>query len=202
MSVIPVYEVSVPEYKLKKFDDKRDKVSWQMTPLFSIDVPKVYLDNAPDFERLGKKVDDVLKRHFLNRRVILRTLSSQEHPDKSIEDLIKIIKAIGHDRYDPNIKGDRYKNREGKHIDIFGWDLEITEDGEYLANFMEPFYFWPLSQDKESQRLDIVIIYDPAHLEMVEHTYEGRETEVKRDGFVFKYPDKKDEAILGIIRIR
>lgn len=202
MSSVPVYEVSVPDYKFKRFRKTSEKVEYQATPLWKIMIPKVYADNVPDFSKFGKKVDDALKKHFLNKRVVLRTLSSQEHPDKSADDLIKIIKALGHDRYDPNIKGDRYENREGKHIDIFGWDLKIEKDGEYLADFMEPFYFWPLSQGKEPQRLDIVIIYDPAQLEIVEHTYEGRESEVKRDGFVFKFPNDKPAAILGIIKIK
>ena len=202
MRRIPVYEVSVPDYVLSKFEDGDEKVEYAATPFWKITVPQSYVDNMPDFKSFGKKVDDVLKKHFMDRRVVLRTLSSDEHPGKSVDDIIAIIMRLGHDRYDPGRKGDRYENREGKRIDIFGWDLTITKDGEYFANFMEPFYFWPLSQQLDPQRLDIMIVYDPDHLEMVEHTYEGRENEVKRDGFVFNYPDSKPASILAIIKIK
>ena len=36
---------------------------------------------------------------------------------------------------------------------------------------------------------------------IVEHRYKGRENELKKDSFVFKNPDNKPHAILGIIKI-
>ena len=38
-------------------------------------------------------------------------------------------------------------------------------------------------------------------IDRVEHRYKERENEIKKDGFVFKYPDRKQDAILGIIKI-
>lgn len=49
-------------------------------------------------------------------------------------------------------------------------------------------------------RIDILIVYDAAKLRAVLHQYEGR-PDKKRDGFTFKEPAKKTEAVLGIIKI-
>jgi hypothetical protein len=198
---IPVYTISVPEYKLKKFNSKSEKVNYALTPFYTIQIPKIYIDNKPDFAKIGAKIDKCLKQHFINKKVAIRVLSSQEHKGKNIDEIIEITKKIGHDRYDPKRKGDRYKNIENKKIDFFALDFKVKAKGKYFENLIEPFYFWPIVDRKQPIRIDIAIIYDLSKLEMVEHQYKGREDEIKRDGFIFKNPENKPNAILGIIKI-
>ncbi|MBW3021718.1 hypothetical protein KY328_02270 [Candidatus Woesearchaeota archaeon] len=199
--MIPVYRVTVPGYKIKKFKKASKEIDYAGTPWFNIKIPKIYWDNKPDFEKIGAKIDACLKKHFLGRKVAIRVLGSEEHNGKSVDDLIKIIKRLGHDRYDPKIKGDRYENIESKHIDFFALDFKVMERGEYFKHFIEPFYFWPIADRGKPIRIDIAIIYDLSKLKRVEHRYKGREKELKKDGFMFKDPEHKKEAILGIIKI-
>jgi len=196
---IPVYQVSVPEYRFinlnKKYADHEFKL-W-----FTHKIPKVYWDNKPDFDTIGKKIDVCLKKHFLRKKVAIRVIGSEEHKGKSALDLIKIIKKIGYDRYNLKRKGDRYENVENKHIDFFALDFCIKPNGKYFKQFIEPFYFWPLVDRGKPIRIDIAIIYDLAQLKRVTHYYEGMENQIKKDGFVFKDPNNKPDAILGIITI-
>jgi hypothetical protein len=201
MARIPVYQVTVPEYRLKRLNCNSERMNYPGTPWFTIAIPKVYEENKPDFAKIGAKIDGCLKRHFLGKAVAVRVLSSQEHKGKSVDDLIGIIKRLGHDRYDPKRNGDRYENLDNKHIDLFALDFTVDKNGEYFAQFIEPFYYWPISDRGYPVRLDIAIIYDRSKLSVVEHRYEGRENELKKDGFVFRDPDHKPEAILGIIKI-
>jgi len=98
-------------------------------------------------------------------------------------------------------KGDRYKNIDNKHIDIFALDFKITKNGSYMEYFIEPFYSWPQKFNKNPIKLDIVIIYDRKKLKRVVHKYEGRD-DIKKDGFVFKENKKKDkDTLMGIIKI-
>ena len=70
-----------------------------------------------------------------------------------------------------------------------------------MKNFIEPFYLYPPTiRGANPVRLDIVIIYDLSKLKRVVHQYEGR-TDIKKDGFVFKNPENKKDAVLGIIKI-
>lgn len=201
MTKIQVYQVTVPEYKFKKYRNTSKKINYAITPLYKIKIPKTYADNKPDFEKIGAKIDKCLKKHFLGKKVAVRVLSSQEHKGKSVDDLIKIIKKTGHDRYDTKRKGDRYENIEGKHIDFFALDFKVNAKKQYFKDFLEPFYFWPIADRQEPIRIDIAVVYDLSQLTRVIHSYKGREKERKKDGFVFKNPDRKTEAILGIIKI-
>lgn len=201
MTKIPVYQVTVPEYKFRKYRNISKKIDYAITPLYKIKIPKVYADNKPDFEKIGAKIDKCLKKHFLGKKIAVRVLSSQEHKGKSVDDLIKIIKKIGHDHYDTKRRGDRYENIEGKHIDFFALDFTVKTKEKYFKDFLEPFYFWPIADRQEPIRIDIAVVYDLSKLKRVIHRYKGREKETKKDGFVFKNPDIKTEAILGIIKI-
>ncbi|KAA3637959.1 MAG: hypothetical protein DWQ02_05840 [Bacteroidetes bacterium] len=198
---IPVFRVTVPEYKLKTFEDPSEKMDYAGTPWYNIQIPKVYWDNRPDFQSIGAQIDVCFKKHFLGKNVAVRTLSSEEHPGKSRSELIEIIQEIGHDRYDPNRKGDRYENIDNLSIDFFAIDFKVEEQDVYFEHFIEPFYFWPVSDGKKPVRLDVAIVFDLSKLKRVEHRYEGRENEIKRDGFVFREPDNKPGAVLGIIEI-
>ncbi|MBT7902975.1 hypothetical protein HN587_03855 [Candidatus Woesearchaeota archaeon] len=199
--MIPVYQVTIQEYTFKKFRKSGGVVNYSGTPWFGLKIPKVYFNNKPDFDKIGSRIDVCLKRHFLGKKVAIRVLSSDEHPKMSIGDMIKIIKKLGHDRYDPNRVGDRYENIEGKHIDFFALEYKVTKKGEYFAQFIEPFYFWPIADGRGPIRVNLAIVYDFSKLDVVEHRYKGRENEIKKDGFVFKDRNDMSGAILGIIKI-
>jgi hypothetical protein len=200
MLKIPTYQVTVPGYILKIFKHPK-KRNYVKTPWPNILIPSVYWDKKPNFEKIGSKIDNCLKRHFLGKEVAIRVLSSKEHKGKSLLEIIKIIKRLGHDRYDPDRKGDRYRNIGNKHIDFFALDFKVEKDGSYFKNFLEPFYFWPIAHGEKPIGIDIAVIYDLSKLKIVKHRYEGREKELKKDGFVFKNEKDKPGSILGIIKI-
>lgn len=154
----------------------------------------------PDWATIGAKIDKKLKEHFLGKRAAIRCISSREHKGKSVNEVVKIIKRLGTDRYDPHRKGDRYENIGNKKIDFFAIDFTIRPKSVIMEKFIEPFYTWLQQSGNEPIRLDIAIIYGLSKLKRVLHRYEGR-SNVKKDGFVFRNPDKKKDALLGIIKI-
>ena len=103
--------------------------------------------------------------------------------------------------YDPNRKGDRYENLDKLPIDFFALDFEVKQEEAYFEHFLEPFYFWPITDRGKPIRIDIAIVYDLSKLKVVEHRYVGRENELKKDGFIFREPEHKTDAVLGIIKI-
>ena len=101
------------------------------------------------------------------------------------------------ERFYPNHLGDRYENIEGKRIDFFALDTMVTKQMNFFDQLIEPFYKYP----ETPVRFDIIIIYNFTKLEIVEHQYKGREKKIKKDGFIFKDPDNKLDAVLGILKI-
>jgi hypothetical protein len=168
----------------------------------SVHIPGYRIDTQPDYKTVGAIVDAELKEHFMGQIIGLRALGSQEHPGKTIDDLVEIIKLDGTDRYDPKRNGDRYDNVEGKHIDLFLLRRKITERSQIFWQFAWSFYESPLKVRGYSVRADILVVYDLSKLKAVRttHTHEGRPI-TKRDGYIFRNPANKAGAVLGIIKI-
>jgi hypothetical protein len=171
-------------------------------PVYSLMLPQYQVDTKPDHKAIGKAVDDELRKHFMGQMVGLRAIGSQEHPGKSIDELIGIIKRNGTDRYDPDRVGDRYDNVENKHIDLFVLRRKITPKAQMFWQLSWSFYAYPLKTRNQPVRVDILVVYDLAKLKAVRttHAHEGYPV-VKRDGFVFREPNRKAEAVLGIFKI-
>lgn len=169
-------------------------------PVYQISVGGYNCSARPDWAAIGAEIDKKIKGHFLGKRVAIRCVSSREHKGKSVNELIKIIKRSGTDRYDPDRKGDRYENVGNKKIDFFALNFTIKPKSVIMEKFIEPFYTWPQQSGNEPIRIDIALIYDLSKVKRVIHQYKGR-SDIKRDGFVFKNPDKKMHALLGIIKI-
>ena len=197
---IPVYQITISEYKIKVFKNVSNKTSYSY---WGLPVPKEYKENKPDFELISSKIIKSLRKHFMGRRIGLRLLGSMEHSKKSMNDMIRIIKKIGHDRYDSNRIGDRYENIDNKKIDFFALDFKVGKKEEEVSvkYAIESFYYYPIFDRKIPIRIDIAIVYDLSKLKVVKHRYKGREKELKKDGFVFKNPNNKPDSILGIIKI-
>lgn len=171
----------------------------QKIPVYSVRLPEYNVRSKPDHVAIGAKIDAVIRKHFLWQRVAIRCLGSQEH-DIPSDKLVRIIKKLGTDKYDPKRKGEKYENVEGRRIDFFALDFKIARNGGIMENFIEPFYTYPKMEGRRPIRIDIIIIYDLSKLRRVLHRYEGR-SDVKRDGFVFRDPEKKSETVIGIIKV-
>lgn len=178
------------------------KTRYHKIPVYEISIPEYQVKTKPDWNQIGKKLDDLLKKYYLERniKIAVRALSSQQHKKCSQDDLIKIIKKIGHDRYNPKRKGDRYENIENKKIDIFCLDWKLTSRSKRMWQFIWSFYEFPKEKGKRPVKVDLFIVYDLNQLIRVKHQYKGR-IDIKDDGFIFKNPDRKPEAILGIIKV-
>jgi hypothetical protein len=171
-------------------------------PVYEIHLPEYQVETEPDHEAVGAKVDHLIKQKFIGQHIAVRCIASSEHPGKTTDEVIEAIKKFGHDRYDPDRKGDRYENNENKPIDIFAFDYHVEADTKMFSIFTWPHYHLTWREPYHPLRIDIVIIYDPAQLEQIEFTYAGREEEGKRsDGWTFKDPLHKMDAVIGIVKI-
>jgi hypothetical protein len=174
-SSIPVYEVTLPEYNFN--------------------------NGEPDHKAISKPVDEELRKHFMGKKILIRGLGSHEHDGKSVDELIEIIKTTGTDRYDPKRIGDRYTNVGDKYFDLCALRRTISERSRIFWQLSWSFYASPLKERGYPVRVDILTIYDPKKLRAVTYSPIGQSDRVMRDGFVFKDPSKKADAILGIIKI-
>jgi hypothetical protein len=116
---------------------------------------------------------------------------------------VSTIVHLGTDRYDPQREGLYYARDEVSDIHAGpgivteeGLKAEKHMDGSVMAKVLKLFYVGALADRGYSVRLDILMLYDLDQLEPVlgglpEQSYE----------FAFKHPDRKREALLGVIKI-
>jgi hypothetical protein len=107
MKKTPVYSVFVPEYRFEASNGSGEDAKYDLTPWHSVQIPKVFLENAPDFGNIGSQIDVCFKREFMGRHVAVRAIGSQEHQGRSLDELVEICDQLGHDRYDKERKGEK-----------------------------------------------------------------------------------------------
>ncbi|MCW1908388.1 MAG: hypothetical protein KIH63_003540 [Candidatus Saccharibacteria bacterium] len=168
--------------------------------VIELSIPGYTVDIEPDYRATGSVIDDAIKMHFMGQKILLRGAGSQQHQDKSVNELIEVIISTGTDRYDPERHGDRYENVANKLIDLFAFSAVVTKELKLGWQVIYGFYHSAIGAHGYPVKIDILTIYDAHQLDEVVHQYAGRD-DIKRDGFVFKNPENKPAAVLGIIQI-
>lgn len=201
--MIPIIEVEIPEYQIKKHVELSGEYHETES---GTKIPIEYWRSRPNFQKVSDSIIKVIRKNFNQRHIGFRMLSSGAHPGKTQTDIIEKIIEIGHDRYDPIRKGDRYANVENKKIDIFALNIEVGrydgERGEMQIKYgLESFYNYPFKVRELPEKIDIGIVYDMSQMVSVSHYYEESKRE-KKDGYVFKNSENKASSVLGIIKIQ
>lgn len=168
--------------------------------IIKLTIPEYTVDKEPDYTAIGGIIDDAIKEHFMGQAILVRGISSRQHPGQTVAGLTDTIRETGTDRYDPKRTGDRYENTENKSIDLFAFATTVTPELEFAWQIIYGFYHSAIGVHGRPERIDIVTIYDARLMEEVAHQYKGRD-DIKRDGFVFKEPHNKAAAVLAVIQI-
>src|SRR5687768_4509313 len=124
-----------------------------------VTIPDYQVTTELNHKAIGKIVDDELRKHFLDKTIVVRGISSTEHSDKTIDNLLEIIKRDGTDRYDSGRKGDRYENIKDKHIDFFAFRRKVTPRMQLFKDISWGFYYGAKAIHGKPIRIDILIIY-------------------------------------------
>jgi hypothetical protein len=175
-------------------------------PVYTISIPEYTVDPKPDYAAVGRKLDRAIESHFQGK-IVIRGIGLIDHPGKSLDDLIALVLETGTDRYDAKREGVHYP--EEYLTAIFACPCEVTqkltsahyhegrlEFGSVMAECVGDFYEGALADRGYSIRLDLLLIYDRQQL-----------LGLPDDGvedcclYTFRQPDRKREALLGIVKI-
>ena len=153
-----------------------------------------------DIQKIGRCIDKQLVTHFDGQKTVLRAISSADH-ELQKDELVRRIEQTGTDRYDPERAGDRYENIGGKHIDFFGQTRTIRLGKRLSLALLQGFHVYGAQlHGRPSPKMDIWLVYARSKVTAVPHYYEGRSTS-KRDGYAFKDPAHRADALLGVLVI-
>lgn len=182
--------------------------------IIEINLPEYNINKKPNYVKLGKKVDKILEESFPDGKYVLRALGSDDHPNLSLNKLAEIILKTGTDRYDPDRKGVCHDEFSGYDYDIQAGTIKIkngklvipksykyqTEFGDIVWHFYE---HTPLDRG-HAVRIDLLLIYDSRQLKKAKKFHpksQGVRRGLNNYLYKFKDPEKKKNALLGIIKI-
>ena len=176
----------------------------------------------PNFGSIGAKLDDVIKKHFPRHWIAVRGVSLQDHPVRSLDDLVATIEVLGTDRYDPKRAGIHDEMDKKFGIDLHAITMMVGEKiycphysgerlttGSPVGELLLDCYDGAVADRGYALRIDILTVYDldqlvPAPMIWTESGPQlSTEPISSKDSstFGFKYPENKAAALLGIIRI-
>jgi len=199
--------------RIQKVSDGGESVDVTQVPgselrrplVVSVSLPEYRVDTPPDY-RLGKRVDRVLREHFDVNEIVVRAISSFDHPSLSLDQLADRIAATGTDKYDPVRKGVAYEEFAPYRPDFHGGPYGIDHDmTSFFGGIMRHFYEDAPTDRGYPLRIDLLLIYDRSQLvqaEKVDPEKPSVRPPLESFLFRFKYPERKKEALLGLIKIR
>lgn len=169
--------------------------------ILDITIPEYKINQAPDNAVIGPELDGLLKQNFMGQKVVIRCIGIQDHPGLNLDELADIVLKTGTDKYNPKRLGVGYDEfvRKGMLVDFYGEQVEVTSDTTIMSQQVWEMYHSAIGDRGFGVRIDLVLIYDRAQVDMVMNMYDHHPSS---DGFVFKEPANKPEALLGIIKIR
>jgi hypothetical protein len=172
-----------------------------MSPLvFELTIPDYKPGKVPDHDVVGKKLDDLLKKHFMGKKVVIRCIGSQDHPGLSLDELTDIVIKTGTDKYDAGRMGVGYEEfvKKGVHVDFYGEPVGVSKNVTIMSQQIWEMHHSAIGDRGFGVHVDLVLIYHAEQLDMVMNLYDFHPTS---DGFTFKDPDNKQAALLGVIKI-
>lgn len=178
-----------------------------MVKIISISLPEYTIDKKPDYVSLGTKIDEVIASNF-DGEILVRSISMTDHPQLTMDQMVKIILEKGTDKYDPNRKAVGHEEFSGYDYDIQAGKVK-TEDGRIVgesegADIIQKFYENALLDRGYRLRIDLLVIYDPAKMILAKKIGDRKPSVHPRlERFMFKFKDPNDKlaALLGIIKI-
>jgi hypothetical protein len=185
-------------------DTTSNRPARQNPIVLTVALPEYRIDTRPDY-RLGEHVDDVVRAHFDLNRVVIRAISSSDHPQFSLDQLADVILEKGTDKYDPNRKGVAYEEFEPYRPDFHGGPFGTDDEtASFFGGVMKHFYEDAPTDRGYPLRIDLLLIYDRDQLVPAEKVDpEKPRVRPRLESFLFRFkdPKKKPEALLGLVKI-
>jgi hypothetical protein len=174
-------------------------------PVYTISIPEYTVSQKPDYAAVGRTLNRVIESHFQGK-IVIRGIGLIDHSGKSLDGLVSLLLETGTDRYDAKREGVHYP--EEYPTAIFACPCEVTqkltsahyqdrlEFGSVMAECVGDFYKGALADRGYSIRLDLLLVYDRQQLL-------GVPNDDVEDCclYAFRQPDRKRDALLGIVKI-
>jgi hypothetical protein len=179
--------------------------------IIAVSLPDYRVEQEPDSEAIGLRLDAAIARRFPARRLAVRGIGLVDHPGWSAQALIETIRVQGTDRYDPSRRGIHADFYADYAIDLFATPCEVLGDQlisrndpdipSVMGQLLSDFYDGAMADRGYPIRLDLLLLYDREQLTEVDCSalWPGQAPEPESSAYAFRDPDRKPDALLGVV---
>ncbi len=177
-----------------------------MSKIVTISIPEYTIETQPNYQAIGIKIDNTVSDNF-EGTFLVRELSITDHPQYTLDEFTNIILKTGTDKYDPDRKGVAHEEFDPYKPDIQAGIVTIVHGkiiGESFAEDIRRFYENALLDRGYRLRIDLIVLYDPKQFiraEKIDFTKPSVEPHLEEYLWKFKNPERKQDALVGLIKI-
>lgn len=173
--------------------------------IVSVSIPEYTIEIQPDYQFVGDKIDKAVAENF-EGVYLVRALSIADHPQLTLDELIRIILKTGTDKYDSNRKGVAQEEFEPYKPDIQAGMITASNGklDKPFADDIRRFYENTLIDRGYRLRIDLLVLYNPELLvraEKIDNTKPNVATHLEEYLWRFKDSDQKQNAVVGVVKI-
>ena len=181
-----------------------DRIAPKGPIVLTVALPDYRIDAKPDYS-LGARVDAVMREHFDVSKIVVRAISSLDHPQYSLDELAQQILDKGTDKYDPGRQGVAHEEFEPYRADFHCGPFSIDGDEpSFFGGVMKHFYEDAPVDRGYPLRIDLLLVYDQSQLvpaQKVDRDKPSARPRLESYLFRFRWPERKKEALLGLVKI-
>ena len=185
----------------------------------AVSVSDYTVASEPDYHATGVKVDRAIETNFPDGIYIVRGISVDDHPGRTLDDLVRVIQETGTDKYDPERKPVAHADFAAYDYDIQAGAVEIKDsrlipdgsrrsDGSrrHLTVFGEIAYLFfkhaPLDRG-HPVRIDLLLVYDPRKLVKAKLRPGAKGVREGLAQHLYRFVDREHKrgALLGLVEI-
>jgi hypothetical protein len=144
-------------------------------------------NKAPDYKAIGEQINEHLKKHFKGQKIVVHPISGEEHPDRTIEDVLNHLLEHGTEKPEQKEKDKEQPGKENAY-DFLGNYHEIHDKSDIMSAY---------AKDNQME-VDLIAVYDSEHVEKIPYSDKSQGI---GDAYRFKQPDKKQAALKGVLKI-
>ncbi|MEQ4204029.1 hypothetical protein [Actinopolymorpha sp. B9G3] len=188
----------------------------------TVSLPTYTVRERPDIEAIGPLIDEAVCKNFgqaEERALAMRGISLIDHPGHTHDSLAEVIIANGTDRYDPERKSQLHGAYDPHGVELHVGYCAVSatslrslrpdpsptflgtiSQSPFAKNVSDFYAGPPLDRGGVPLRIDLITVYDPDHLEGIQIPFHGDE-QPPYSACRFKYPDRRQDALLGLIKV-
>lgn len=181
--------------------------------ILEVNFPEYRVDREIEYDKWGEKIDSLLEESLEDGRYVQRSIGLIDHPNKTVDELTRLVLNSGTDKYDPKRKSIFDDEFSCYEFDIHGSEFELNNKSMRFEkeHLQETYYgqniycFHKLAKFDRgySVRIGMSLIYNKEGLLPPLKRTECEERIERFSKYLYRFKDNKPlNSLVVIVKIK